>query len=72
MCGEGAQDFALFPRRHMVTKALVRKARQKGLVLATWTVNEESEMKKLLSFGVDAMATNFPGKLNLILNKKCA
>lgn len=58
---------ALFPRRHLVVKSLVREAHKNKLFLATWTVNEVGEMKKMLNCGVDALATNFPEKLNRLL-----
>ena len=61
---------ALFPRRHLVTRDLVQKAHKKGLAVATWTVNEVREMKKILACGVDAMATNYPDVLNKILESK--
>ena len=59
---------ALFPRRHLVTRSLVQQAHQKGLAVATWTVNEIPEMKKMIGTGIDAIATNFPNLLNRLLN----
>ena len=59
---------ALFPRRNLVTKPLVQKAHQKGLAVATWTVNEAPDMKKIIRCGADAIATNYPERLNEILS----
>lgn len=59
---------ALFPRRNLVKKALVEKAHQSGLFISTWTVNEIEEMKQLIGCGVDAIASNFPDRLNSLLN----
>ncbi len=61
---------ALFPRRNLVTKDLIEKAHKKGLAVATWTVNEPREMKKLLAYKIDAMASNYPELLNKILEAK--
>lgn len=61
---------AIFPRRHMVTKTLVDGARRNKIFIATWTVNEESEMKKILSTGINAVASNYPDRLNKILTKE--
>ena len=61
---------AIFPRRHMITKELVRKAHAEGLAVATWTVNEPAEMKKIIACGIDAIASNFPDRLDKILEKK--
>jgi len=58
---------ALFPRRHLITQELVNTAHKAGLAVATWTVNDPEEMKKLISYKVDAIATNFPDRLNEIL-----
>ena len=59
---------ALFPRGNLVTKRLVQKAHKEGLAVATWTVNEPREMKRIIACGADAIATNFPERLNRILN----
>ncbi len=59
---------ALFPRRHMITKSLVNRARKNKYFIATWTVNEEEEMKKIAAAGIDAIASNFPDRLNKILS----
>lgn len=61
---------ALFPRRHLVTKDLVRKAHARGLAVATWTVNDPREMRKLLSYKIDAIASNYPDRLNRILESR--
>ncbi len=61
------QADAIFPRRNLITKALVQKAHQKGIAVATWTVNEVPEMKLIVACNIDAIATNFPDRLNKIL-----
>lgn len=61
---------ALFPRRHLVTKSFVQEAHKAQLFVATWTVNEVWEMKKIIRCGVDAVATNFPDRLNGLLKKE--
>lgn len=62
------QADALFPRRHLVTTDLVRKAHQKKIALATWTVDQTAEMKKMVRWELDAIATNYPDQLNKILD----
>ena len=59
---------AIFPRRNLAFQILVEKAHQQKLFMAPWTVNEEKEMQELIRAGVDAMATNFPDRLNKILS----
>ena len=40
----------------------------KGYKLFPYTVNNEDEMKKLISIGVDGIITDYPDKLKKILN----
>jgi glycerophosphoryl diester phosphodiesterase len=61
---------ALFPRRHLVTPALMRFARSRGLLVGTWTVNEPAEMRRLVRLGVDAVATNYPERLRRLVDRR--
>jgi len=58
---------ALFPRNTLVTSSLIKKAHQKGFAVASWVINDPIEMEKFIAYGIDAMATNFPDRLNEIL-----
>ncbi len=60
---------ALFPRRNFVTRSLVRRAHAQDIAVATWTVNERPEMKRILASGADAVTTNFPDVLNPMLER---
>ncbi|MBI3292743.1 MAG: glycerophosphodiester phosphodiesterase [Elusimicrobia bacterium] len=57
----------LFPRFNRVSRRLVQAARREGLSVATWTVNTERGMARCLRLGVDAVATNYPGRLRQLL-----
>lgn len=46
--------------RQSVTPALVRRARNEGLLLHVWTVNRASEMADLIEMGVDGLITDDP------------
>jgi len=59
---------AIFPRRNLAMKSLAQKAHRNKLFMATWTVNEESEMKELINAGVDAIASNVPDILNKVIS----
>jgi len=59
----------IFPRRHLVTPALLRQARRLRLFTGTWTVNAPDEMKRMIRLGVGGVATNFPGRLRALLGK---
>ncbi len=53
----------LAPRYRRITARLVRRARDAGLGVVAWTVNEREEMRKMLSLGIDGIMTNWPGRL---------
>jgi glycerophosphoryl diester phosphodiesterase len=51
------------PARTSVDAGLVRAAHAHGLVVHPYTVNDESEMKRLAALGVDGMFSDFPDRL---------
>lgn len=59
----------LFPRLNRVSRRLVQGAHRKGLAVATWTLNMEREMAQGLRLGVDAIATNYPGRLRHLVDR---
>jgi glycerophosphoryl diester phosphodiesterase len=61
----GAQ--ALFPRKTCVTARGVAAAHKAGLAVATWTANTKNEMKRMVTCGVDAIATNYPDRLRALM-----
>lgn len=44
----------------VVSKRFIRLAHQAGLVVQVWTVDDPSDMRRLLSWGVDALITDRP------------
>ncbi|PEM42034.1 glycerophosphodiester phosphodiesterase [Bacillus toyonensis] len=50
--------------------AYVKKIKKHGLEVHPFTVDNEKDMKKLLSWGVDGMFTNYPDRLHSILDLK--
>lgn len=51
------------PNHQLVTPALVKEAHLKKVAVIPWTVDDESELKKLISWGVDGIISNAPDKL---------
>lgn len=45
----------------LCTPERIAKARQQGLHVSVWTVNEPALMRRLADFGVDSLITDFPG-----------
>ena len=60
---------ALLPHWSNLTKEMVEEAHADNLAVAPWCVDDELEMKWVLSMGVDAVATNYPGRLASLLTK---
>lgn len=57
----------LAPRWTSVNASVVRAAHNAGYPVMVWTVDDPEAMKRLLRLGVDALATNFPERLNAVL-----
>ncbi|AGB40804.1 glycerophosphoryl diester phosphodiesterase [Halobacteroides halobius DSM 5150] len=59
---EDATADGIHPHHLVVTKELVAKVQKKGYFLNVWTVNNQVEVDKLQSYGVDGIITDNPGK----------
>jgi glycerophosphoryl diester phosphodiesterase len=57
---------ALNPSFRLAAQEHVRWAKSKGYRLYVWTVDEESEMRRLIALGVDGMITNKPDLLRQV------
>jgi len=58
---------ALHPHHTLVDEDYVRWARQHGYRVHVWTVDEASEMRRLIRAGVDGIITNVPDVLHDVL-----
>lgn len=54
---------ALHPRYDMIDAAFVRRQRARGRQVNVWTVNDEADMRRMLTLGVDAIMTDKPDLL---------
>ncbi|QWH42505.1 glycerophosphodiester phosphodiesterase [Bacillus mycoides] len=50
-----------------IDEAYVKKIKKYGLEIHPFTVDNEKDMKKLLSWGVDGMFTNYPDRLDTLM-----
>ncbi len=57
----------LLPRADRITPELVAEAHENDLKVAAWTVNDPSQMKRLMVEGVDGIITNYPEELVALL-----
>ncbi|MCB4757491.1 MAG: hypothetical protein LHV69_10765 [Elusimicrobia bacterium] len=53
----------LLPRKDRVTGDLVEEAHKAGMAVVAWTADRLDEFRKLVIWGVDAVATNYPDRL---------
>ena len=49
-----------------MTAAAVSEARQLGLKVVVWTVNEEPDMVRMFELGVDGIISDYPDRLRRI------
>jgi len=54
---------ALHPHHGLLSKARIQRAHERGLWVATWTVDDVARAKTLAEWGVDALITNEPERL---------
>ncbi|NVB40402.1 glycerophosphodiester phosphodiesterase [Pseudenhygromyxa sp. WMMC2535] len=47
----------------VVERGFVRAAHERGLQVHVWTIDEEAQMNMLMDLGVDAIMTDYPGRL---------
>jgi len=53
---------ATFAGEPLATPELIAHGHSHGIQVHVWTINDETEMKRLLEVGVDGLVTDFPGR----------
>ncbi|WP_416828028.1 glycerophosphodiester phosphodiesterase [Ectobacillus polymachus] len=59
----------LHPNFKLLTKEFVEEAKSQGFVLRPYTINEEKDIKRMISYGVDAIITDWPSKALSLLGE---
>lgn len=54
---------AIHPEARLTSRLLVERAHQAGFQVNVWTVDQPRDMRKLASWGVDGLFTNFPERI---------
>jgi len=57
----------LCPRNSLITNELVSDAHKADLLVATWTVDDPDEMRRVIAAGADGVMTNFPDRLMAVI-----
>lgn len=72
--GRGAERIAQVPVRHgrvtVVDRRLVTVARNRGVEVHVWTVDDPAQMNQLIDLGVDGLMTDRPGVLRDVLRER--
>jgi glycerophosphoryl diester phosphodiesterase len=58
------------PRFHDLTPDAVVETKSLGLKVIPWTVNERSDMARLIALGVDGIITDYPNRLRELMAEK--
>ncbi len=53
-----------------ITQKTVREARQLGLKVVVWTVNEPSDINRMLDLGVDGIISDYPDRMRRIVAER--
>lgn len=54
----------------LLTPEIVKRARDNGLAITVWTVDEVDAMKRMIELGVDRIITNYPDRLQTLLSRR--
>ena len=69
-----AYDALQVPVRHrgleLVTRRFLDAARDRGVRVDAWTIDEADEMRRLLDMGVDVIMSDRPGTLAEVLGER--
>lgn len=66
----GKQGYAVVSlRKQTVSEKLVEACHEQGIQVYVWTVDEEEEMRKFISWGVDGIYSNKPGVLKKVIGE---
>jgi len=57
------------PNFNLAKPELIEKSHQKGMKFVPWTVNEITDMERLIQMGVDGIITDYPDRLTDVLRK---
>lgn len=59
------------PREDLVSPELLRGARDAGLQVATWTVNDPARIDALIAMGVNGIMSDHPDRLRAAVERTC-
>lgn len=61
---------ACHPSYYSLNEETIENIKKNGLKINTYTVNDESDMRRLIHYNIDGLITNYPEKLGNILKEE--
>ncbi len=58
------------PNGGAVTQALVQQAQALGLKVIPWTINQATDMERMIGWGVDGLITDYPDRLREVMRQR--
>lgn len=58
------------PNHFLLNAAEIRKLHDKNIRVIPWTVNEKSHIRRLIEWGVDGIISDYPDRVQEVLNEK--
>ncbi len=58
------------PSFELVSPEMMAYAKEKGMKVVPWTVNEEEDMRKLIGMGVDGLISDYPDRLMKVTGRQ--
>ncbi len=53
----------------LVNEKLVEKCHKRNIKIIPWTINDETEMKRLIELGIDGLITDYPNRGRVVLDE---
>lgn len=66
----GFTPSVLSPHFMLLTKEIVNEAHEQGMKVIPWTVNEISDIKRVIRLGVDGLITDYPNRYKQLMDKE--
>lgn len=57
------------PDYKLITPELMAYAKERGMKVVPWTVNEEGDMRKMIDMGVDGLISDYPDRLMKVVGR---
>ena len=55
--------------KKIVTERFIKTAKKQNIEVHAWTINDEHDMKRMISLGVEGIVTDYPDRLLRVLER---